>query len=46
MPPDSLPDNVRRLLDERAEARTERDWARADALRDAAGLAATADAPA
>jgi hypothetical protein len=34
MPPDSLPDEVRRLLDERAEARSERDWARADAIRD------------
>jgi hypothetical protein len=34
MPPNPLPDDVRRLLDERAEARTERDWARADALRD------------
>jgi hypothetical protein len=34
MPPDSLPDDVRRLLDERAAARAERDWARADDLRD------------
>ena len=34
MPPTPLPDDVRRLLDERAEARTDRDWARADALRD------------
>ena len=34
MPPDSLPDDVRRLLDERAAAREERDLARADALRD------------
>ena len=34
MPPSPLPDDVRRLLDERAEARAERDWARADALRD------------
>jgi Glycosyl transferase family 2 len=34
MPPDSLPDDVRRLLDERAEARSERDWGRADAIRD------------
>jgi hypothetical protein len=34
MPPTPLPDDVRRLLDERAEARMERDWARADALRD------------
>jgi hypothetical protein len=34
MPPASLPDDVRRLLDERAAARKERDWARADALRD------------
>ncbi len=34
MPPTSLPDDVRRLLDERAAAREERDWARADALRD------------
>ncbi|HEX7173145.1 MAG TPA: glycosyltransferase [Candidatus Limnocylindria bacterium] len=30
----SLPDAVRRLLDERSEARDARDWARADALRD------------
>jgi GT2 family glycosyltransferase len=34
MPPSSLPDDVRRLLDERATARSERDWARADAIRD------------
>jgi GT2 family glycosyltransferase len=34
MPPASLPDEVRRLLDERAAAREERDWARADDLRD------------
>ena len=34
MPPNSLPDDVRRLLDERAEARSQRDWARADAIRD------------
>ena len=34
MPPTSLPDDVRRLLDERAGARAERDWARADELRD------------
>ena len=34
MPPDSPPDAVRRLLDERAAARAERDWARADELRD------------
>jgi cysteinyl-tRNA synthetase len=34
MPSTPLPDDVRRLLDERAEARAERDWARADALRD------------
>jgi GT2 family glycosyltransferase len=34
MPPDPLPDDVRRLLDERAAAREERDFARADALRD------------
>ena len=33
MPPDSLPDEVRRLLDERAAARRERDWDRADDLR-------------
>jgi GT2 family glycosyltransferase len=29
-----LPDAVRRLLDERSAAREQRDWARADALRD------------
>jgi GT2 family glycosyltransferase len=34
MPPASLPDDVRRLLDERAAAREERDWAKADELRD------------
>jgi GT2 family glycosyltransferase len=34
MPPNPLPDDVRRLLDERAAAREERDFARADALRD------------
>jgi GT2 family glycosyltransferase len=34
MPPDSLPEDVRRLVDERAAARADRDWARADALRD------------
>ena len=34
MPPNSLPDDVRRLLDERAEARSQRDWGRADAIRD------------
>jgi GT2 family glycosyltransferase len=34
MPPSSLPDDVRRLLDERAAARAERDWDRADAIRD------------
>jgi len=34
MPPSSLPDDVRRLLDERAEARSQRDWERADAIRD------------
>jgi hypothetical protein len=34
MPSGSLPDDVRRLLDERAEARSERDWGRADAIRD------------
>lgn len=34
MPTDSLPDDVRHLLDQRAAARAERDWARADALRD------------
>ena len=33
MPSDSLPDDVRRLLDERAAARAGRDWERADALR-------------
>jgi len=31
---DPLPEEVRRLVDERAEARAHRDWARADALRD------------
>jgi Glycosyl transferase family 2 len=34
MPPEPLPDDVRRLLDERTAAREERDFARADALRD------------
>ena len=34
MPPDSPPDAVQRLLDERSAARAERDWARADELRD------------
>ena len=34
MPPPSPPDDVRRLLDERSEARAASDWARADALRD------------
>lgn len=34
MPPDSIPDDVRRLVDERAAARADRDWSRADALRD------------
>jgi cysteinyl-tRNA synthetase len=34
MPPPTPPDDVRRLLDERTEAREEKDWARADALRD------------
>jgi GT2 family glycosyltransferase len=34
MPDPELPDAVRRLLAERAEAREARDWARADALRD------------
>jgi cysteinyl-tRNA synthetase len=34
MPPTSIPDDVRRLLDERAEARSQRDWERADAIRD------------
>ena len=34
MPPDSVPDDVRRLVGERAAARVDRDWARADALRD------------
>ena len=33
MPPTSLPDDVRRLLDERAAAREERDWPLADELR-------------
>jgi hypothetical protein len=32
--PHPLPDDVRRLLDERSEARDRRDWQRADALRD------------
>jgi GT2 family glycosyltransferase len=34
MPPTTLPDDVRALLDERMAAREARDWARADALRD------------
>lgn len=34
MPTDSVPDDVRRLVDERAAARADRDWSRADALRD------------
>ncbi|HJP70578.1 MAG TPA: glycosyltransferase [Candidatus Limnocylindria bacterium] len=34
MPPDSVPPDVRRLLDERAAARQARDFDRADALRD------------
>ncbi len=34
MPSDSLPTDVRRLVDERSAARAARDWARADALRD------------
>jgi cysteinyl-tRNA synthetase len=33
MPHDELPDEVRRLLDERSSARDARDWPRADALR-------------
>lgn len=35
----ALPDEVRRLLDERSDARADRDWSRADALRaELAGL--------
>jgi cysteinyl-tRNA synthetase len=34
MPVDPLPADVRRLLDDRTEARAARDWSRADALRD------------
>lgn len=35
MPPrDGIPDEVRRLVDLRSEARADRDWDRADALRD------------
>ena len=34
MPSPSLPDDVRRLLDERSAARDGKEWARADALRD------------
>ncbi len=34
MAPDGPPDDVRRLLDARRAARDQRDWARADALRD------------
>jgi cysteinyl-tRNA synthetase len=33
MPP-VLPDDVRRMLDERSSARAARDWERADELRD------------
>jgi cysteinyl-tRNA synthetase len=32
--PDALPAEIRRLLDERSRARTDRDWRSADALRD------------
>ena len=32
--PDSVPDDVRRLLEERADARSRRDWTQADAIRD------------
>ena len=34
MTSDDLPPDVRRLLDERTQARDARDWARADAIRD------------
>jgi Glycosyl transferase family 2 len=34
MPGPSLPDDIRRRLDERSAARAERDWTRADAIRD------------
>ena len=34
MTSDDLPPDVRRLLDERSQARDARDWARADAIRD------------
>lgn len=34
MSPTSLPDDVRRMLDERSSARAARDWERADELRD------------
>jgi cysteinyl-tRNA synthetase len=34
MPPPTPPDDVRRLLDERTEARAAKDWTRADTLRD------------
>ena len=34
MPSVALPPDVRRLLDERTEARDARNWARADTLRD------------
>ena len=34
MRPDQMPDDVRRLVEERAAARAARDWSRADALRD------------
>lgn len=33
-PPDTLPEPVRRLVEARSAARAERDWERADALRD------------
>ncbi len=34
MPPDDLPPRVRELLAERSQARADRDWSRADALRE------------
>lgn len=34
MPPDFLPEPVRRLVEARSQSRADRDWARADALRD------------
>ena len=34
MPPDAPPDDVRRLIEERSQARAARDWAHADELRD------------